>query len=121
MLPETLRSILSVSPKGRTSLQIARILEKACVKSSRSEILAELDALRRQRVISIDGRGRWHLKNLHAGSSTHGDPLPQLADDRRADGPLQAVRLTMRSVPERCPLSVMHTDAPNASAASKIR
>ena len=100
MLPETLRKILSLSPKGRTTLQLVHLLDRASVKSNRAEVLAALDEMRRRHLITIDRRRHWHVRRLHAGPRPPDDPSPQSSGDPEVGAPLHAVRARIRDVPE---------------------
>ena len=100
MLPETLRRILSLSPKGRTTLQLAHLLEQASIKSSRKEVLGALDEMRRRGLITIDRGRRWHVRRLHAGSRPPDDTSPQSSGDPEVGAPLHAVRARIRDVPD---------------------
>ncbi len=92
MLARILLRILSVSPNGRTTRQFVRSLEQASVKTSRAEVLAALDQMRRQRLITIDRVGHWTLRNLQAE--------PPATGDLEQDGCLGAIRLRISSVSE---------------------
>ncbi len=100
MLSETLRRILSLSPKGRTTLQLVHLLEQASIKSNRAEVLVALDEMRRRRLISIDRGRHWRMRSLHAGSQLPDDPPPPELGGPGAGAPLHAVRAKIRDVPE---------------------
>ncbi len=100
MLPETLRRILSLSPKGRTTLQLAHLLEQASIKSSRTEVLGALDEMRRRGLITIDRGQRWHVRRLHAGPRPPDDTPPPPPGEPEIGAPLHAVRARIRDVPE---------------------
>jgi very-short-patch-repair endonuclease len=76
------------------------LLEQASVKSSRAEVLAMLDEMRRRRLITIDRGGHWHVRQLYAQSRSSGDPLPPTPGNTVAGAPLHAVRAKIRSVPD---------------------
>ncbi len=100
MLSKALRRILSLSPKGRTTQQFVRLLEQASVKSSRAQVLAALDEMRRRRLITIDRGGYWHVRRLYAQLRSPDDPLPPAPGDPGAGASLHAVRAKIRSMPE---------------------
>lgn len=98
MLTRTLLSILSVSPKGRTTQQCIRSLENACVKAKRVELLAALDELRRRRLISIDRTGHWRLKRLNMRSRPSHVPLQADVENYGTDGQLDSVPLQLGAI-----------------------
>ena len=81
MLTQTLRRILTLSPKGRTTLQFVRLLETASIRASRAEVYASLDEMRRKGLVFIDRGGYWHLGSKHAGPSGPEEAVPDFSSE----------------------------------------
>lgn len=101
MLTQTLRRILTLSPKGRTTLQFVRLLESAAIRASRAEVYASLDEMRRKGLVFIDRGGYWHLGRQHSGTSVSEEAMPTVSGETRTDAPLLSVNL--RRQPESDP------------------
>ena len=93
MLTQTLRRILTLSPKGRTTLQFVRLLETASIRAGRAEVYASLDEMRRKGLVFIDRGGYWHLGSKHSGPSGQEETVPDFSGEARADAPLLSVQL----------------------------
>ena len=100
MLSRALRSILALSPKGRTTLQFVRLLEQASVRASRPEVLAALDEMRRRRQVTIDHSGHWQVRGTHPQSRLPDDAEPPAPRDPEADAFLHAVCTVVHSAAE---------------------
>ncbi|HSG96041.1 MAG TPA: hypothetical protein VLA28_11010, partial [Afifellaceae bacterium] len=62
--------------------------------------MAVLDEMRRQRLITFDRGGHWHMRGLHGRSWSSGNPLPPSPGDPGNTASLHAVRARTRPVPD---------------------
>ncbi len=106
MLSETLKRVLGLSVRGRTAAELARVLDRAGVRASWTEVVQELDALHRDGMVSLDRQRRWRLRdgvNRGGGTAIPGPGAPPKDPDDAPATRLTGVRARVRPAPDQDP------------------